>query len=312
MKKALRVILIVLAVFAAVLLAIYVYHRVQSNREAPLRTPLGELVEVDGGHMCVYTEGAGDRTLVFLSGAGTCSPILDFRSLYSLLSGSYRVAVVEKFGYGASDNVDRARDIGTILADTRAALRAAGVEPPYVLCPHSMSGLEALYWAGQYPEEVSAIVGLDMSVPEAYDGYQAAVPLLRLAQAAANIGLTRWIPGVAESDAIRYGTLTQEEKAIYQAVFYSRTATDAMLSEAALAGQNAETVKGAGTPQVPVLLFASNGEGTGWDAGKWVGFQENFLRGIPEGRLVKLDCPHYVHDFAYEAISEDIVEFLSG
>lgn len=31
---------------------------------------------------------------------GTCSPILDFKSLYSLLSDEYKIAVVEKFGYG--------------------------------------------------------------------------------------------------------------------------------------------------------------------------------------------------------------------
>ena len=35
--------------------------------------------------MCIYSEGEGKHTLVFLSGSGTASPILDFRSLCSLL-----------------------------------------------------------------------------------------------------------------------------------------------------------------------------------------------------------------------------------
>lgn len=70
----------------------------------------------------------------FLSGSGTCSPILDFKSLYSLLSDDYRIVVVEKFGYGYSDVVDEDRNIQTILSETRLALNKAGIEGIYVLC----------------------------------------------------------------------------------------------------------------------------------------------------------------------------------
>ena len=62
----------------------------------------------------------------------TCSPILDFKSLYSLLSDQYQIAVVEKFGYGFSDVVDKDRDIDSILEDTRSALAAVGLNAPYV------------------------------------------------------------------------------------------------------------------------------------------------------------------------------------
>ena len=113
-----------------------------------------------------------------MSGSGTCSPILDFKSLYSLLSNEYKIAVVEKFGYGFSDVVDKNRDIDTILSETRMALDKSGIEPPYVLCPHSMSGLEALYWAQKYPEEVEAIVGLDMAVPDYYDEMNINIPIM--------------------------------------------------------------------------------------------------------------------------------------
>ena len=181
--------------------------------------PLGELVEVKGHNMSIYTEGEGDKTLVFLSGSGTCSPILDFRSLYSLLSNEfkhrlpneYKIVVVEKFGYGFSDDVDETRDIDTILGETRMALNKAGIRGPYVLCPHSMSGLEALYWAQRYPEEVEAIIGLDMAVPEYYDEMQIHIPILKLGQYGAALGITRWIPNLAESDAIRFGALSEKE-----------------------------------------------------------------------------------------------------
>lgn len=102
MKKriTMKLLLFIPAILCLLLLAVYLNHQVQLKREEKLRLPLGQLVEVDGRRMSVYSEGSGDVTLVFLSGGGTCSPILDFRSLYTLLTEEYRIAVVEKFGYG--------------------------------------------------------------------------------------------------------------------------------------------------------------------------------------------------------------------
>ena len=89
---------------------------IMMNKEKTLlEEPLGEMIEVDGHNMCIYSEGKGEHTLVFLSGSGTASPILDFRSLYSLLDDDYRIVVVEKFGYGFSDVVNTERSFDTIL-----------------------------------------------------------------------------------------------------------------------------------------------------------------------------------------------------
>ena len=309
-KTFMKIVIMVLLALAVILAAIYINHRIQLNREKELRTALGKLVEVDGHKMSVYVEGDGDRTIVFMSGGGTSSPILDFKSLYTTLSDSYKIVVVEKFGYGFSDVVDKERSIASILADTRAALAEAGVEGPYVLCPHSMSGIEALYWAQQYPEEVEAIIGLDMAVPGSYEDYKINMPMLKLSQFAARVGITRLLPGVAESDAIKYGTLSEAEKEIYRAVFYDKTATITMLKEVKSVKENAEIVAQGGVPKVPMLLFASNGSGTGWDAEAWRGYQVRFVESVEDGRLVNLDCAHYVHDYEYERISEEIRAFL--
>ena len=309
--KALRVILIITAVIVVLLLAIYINHRIRLNNESELRAPLGKIVEVDGHNMSVYTEGEGETTLVFMSGGGTCSPILDFKSLYSLLSDKYKIAVVEKFGYGFSDVVDKSRDIDSILEDTRAALNAAGLTAPYVLCPHSMSGIEALYWAQKYPDEVSAIVGLDMAVPQSYDNMSISVPLLKFAGWAANFGITRLIPGISESDAIKYGTLSDKEKEIYKAVFYNRTLTSTMTNETKSVKENAQKVNDGGIPQIPMLMYISDGTGTGFDKETWRKFQTEYIAQVRGGKSVELDCPHYVHDYEYETISKGIIEFLS-
>ena len=292
------------------LLIICINHQIHLKMEKELRLPLGQMVEVDGNNMSIYVEGTGDITLVFMSGGGTCSPILDFKSLYSLLSNKYQIVVVEKFGYGFSDVVDKKRGIESILADTRAALKAAGIEAPYILCPHSMSGIEALYWAQQYPEEILAIIGLDMAVPKSYQDYNINMTMLKLSQFASAIGITRLLPSVSDSDAIINGTLSNKEKEVYRAVFYDRTATITMLNEVKSIKENASKVEADNTPQIPMLLFVSNGDGTGWDKETWRSYQREYIANIANSKMIELDCPHYVHDYEYKAISESIIAFL--
>lgn len=309
--KFLKVIFLIVAVIVLFLIVSFIRHKICSFRERKLLTPLGKIVEVNGHNMSVYTEGEGDKTLVFLSGGGTCSPILDFKSLYSLLSNEYKIAVVEKFGYGFSDVVDEQRDIDTMLSETRMALEKAGIEGPYVLCPHSMSGLEALYWAQKYPEEVEAVIGLDMAVPAYYDEMRISIPITKLGQYGAALGITRWIPSLAESDAIKVGTLSEEEKEIYRAVFYQRTATVTMIDEVKAVKDNAKTVKENGVPQVPMLLFISNGSGgTGFTEEMWRRIPKEYIAGCDNASYIELDCPHYVHDYEYEKISEEIRNLL--
>lgn len=311
-KSMLRVFLWVAAIIVILICICFGYHRYRLRKEEKLREPLGQLIDINENNISIYVEGSGSKTLVFLSGGGTCSPILDFKSLYSLLSDEYRIIVVEKFGYGYSDIVDEDRNIQTILSETRLALNKAGIEGPYVLCPHSMSGIEALYWAQEYPDEIESIIGLDMAVPEYYENMKINLPLMKLGQYAADLGITRLIPTLAESDAIKHGTLTNDEKNRYRAIFYNRTATVTMINEAKSVKDNARIVAQNGVPQVPMLLFISDGTGgTGFDKETWRRIQEKYISEVESGKYIELDCPHYVHDYEYGRISEEIKSFLS-
>lgn len=310
LRKSLIVVLAMMIILVLFVIISFVRHKICSSKEKDLRTPLGALVEVNGHNMSVYIEGKGDKTLVFLSGGGTCSPILDFKSLYSLLTDEYKIVVVEKFGYGFSDVVDEKRDIDTILSETRMALEKAEVQGPYILCPHSMSGLEALYWAQKYPKEVEAIIGLDMAVPGYYDEMNISIPVMKAGQYGAALGITRWIPSLAESDAMKFGTLSDKEKEIYKAVFYQRTATVTMINEVKTVKDNANVVKENGVPQVPMLLFVSNGSGgTGFTEERWRSIPKEYISASENARFIELDCPHYIHDYKYEEIGKEIRNF---
>ena len=84
MKKALKttgkIILAILILLILFLTGLFVYNRIMLGKEAEILShPPGQMVEIDGNNMCVYTEGEGEHTLVFMSGWGVASPILDFR-----------------------------------------------------------------------------------------------------------------------------------------------------------------------------------------------------------------------------------------
>lgn len=310
MNKALRVLGILIGVLALLIGLVLGNHLVQSAREKALRQPLGTMVSVDGHQMSVAVSGSGQRTLVLLSGGGTSSPILDFRTLAKQLEADFRVVIVERLGYGFSDVVSTERSVDTVMEQSRQALAAADIAGPYALCPHSLSGLEALRWAQLHPDEVSAIVGLDMAVPAVYDQMKVSLPMVRLGHAVAAVGLTRLMPGAAESDAIRFGTLTEHEKDVYRAVFHQRTATRTMVREMQDLPANIRTVADAGIPSAPILLFTSTGEGTSVDGPTWVRIQQDYAA-RSGARLVKLDCPHYIHDHAPSQIATEIRGFLA-
>lgn len=317
MKKTLKRISITLGILIGIIVLFiaisYINHRVKLSKEDQLIAPLGQLVEVNGHKLNVYTEGQGDVTLVFMSGGGTCSPILDFKSLYSLLSKKYRIVVIEKSGYGFSEISNTARDIDTVLFETREALAQAGISGKFILCPHSMSGIEALYWKQLYPNEINAIVGLDMAVPQSYEQYRINMPLIKLGAFGANTGVTRWFPNIAEdSAAIKYGSLSNEEIELHKMIFYRRTATKSMLGEVKEIKKSAHKVAEIGIPSVPILLFSSNGQGTGWTKDQWRKCQKDFIQNNDNCKLIELDCSHYVHNIEYNLIANEIESFIDS
>lgn len=126
----------------------------------------GTRYDVGKGKINVYTEGSSKDTIVFLSGGGVTSPVLEYSPLYRRLSDTYRIAVVEKAGYGMSESTGTERTVENMVNESREVLKKAGIMPPYVLAAHSYSGFETIYWANTYPDEVKAVLSIDMGLPD--------------------------------------------------------------------------------------------------------------------------------------------------
>lgn len=259
----LAVIVVSVAVSAAV-------HRWQTPRDKQaiehLIGPGHRYVEVDGHRMSVSVQGSGPRTIVLMPGLGTPEPILGFAPLAQRLAEQNTVVTVEPFGLGLSDGTDTPRTSDAIVDETRSALRELGLVGPYVLMPHSISGLYTMWWATHHPDEVAAVVGLDderytsdsaqgspdwpswMSVVNAVGGTR---DLIALDKGTDYLGL---VADYRESlgDVADY---TQEQQDLYLRA-YSWVLNPTVLDEMARAPENVRAAEGfVFPPTLPALSF---------------------------------------------------------
>lgn len=306
-KKVLRIIwrllLGILAVFLAFLIIVKIWNEIAVNQEKELlEDHPGEFVEIDGRNMNIYVEGDGDHTIVFMSGWGTESPIYDFRPLYSKLSDDYKCVVIEKFGYGFSDEIDGERDFDTILRQDREALEMMGIEGPFILCPHSLSGLEATLWAQKYPKEVEAIVGLDMSVAKECFSNRSTV---RLNKAVKFSGINRFMMTISDVEE----GYTDTEWKQYTALVCRNMANDTVCHEDEAIDQVCEEINAAALPDTPTLQFISTYNS---NYEYWKSTHQELVDASSFGELIELDCGHYLHQYESERIAEEMKDFIEG
>ena len=289
--------------------ATFMFHQVSLQKERKLLTPIGKQVTVNGHQMNVSITGEGPETIVLLSGAGIASPILDFKNLSDPLSKKYKVVVVERAGYGFSEDSDQSRDVMEVLDETRQALSQAHVSGPYVIISHSMASLESLAWQEKYPNEVKALIGLDWALPASYEDLKDNQALLTVAYWSSKIGLLRYFP---ESFYIKNPTLTETEGQQYKLLAYKQLMSQAMLHESRLAKENAKKVPSSINPKIPALLLVSNGEGTTFSQSEWQRYAERFASDQSNVQVDYMDAPHDLYHYQSDAIVSRIKKFLEN
>ena len=305
-KKFSWIIFVVLILFLG---GTFGFHQLSLQKESKLLMPIGKKVVVNGHQMNVYIKGEGSETIVFLSGAGIASPILDFKNLTDSLSKKYKVVVVERAGYGYSEDSNQSRDVMEVLSETRQALSQANVTGPFIILSHSMASLESLAWQEKYPDEVKALVGLDWALPASYEDLKDNQALLTVAYWSSKIGLLRYFP---ESFYIKNPTLTETERQQYKLLAYKQLMSQAMLHESRLAKENAKKVPSSINPKIPALLLVSNGEGTTFSQSEWQRYAERFASDQSNVQVVYMDAPHDLYHYKSHEIVSQIEDFLKS
>ena len=291
------------------LLATFIFHRISLEKEEASLTPMGQQVLVNGHQINVYVEGDGLETIVVLSGAGIASPILDFKEVSESLSKQYKVVIVERAGYGYSDDSNYSRDVMEVLSETRQALSQANITGPFIILSHSMASLESLAWQEKYPDEVKALIGLDWALPSSYENLKDNQALLTLAYCSSKIGLLRYFP---ESFYIKNQTLIESERKQYKLLAYKQLMSQAMFHESQTVKENAKKVPSNINPKIPALLMVSNGDGTSFSQSEWQRYAERFASDQSNVQVVYMDAPHDLYHYQSDAIVSRIKEFLEN
>ena len=309
MEKLKQYSLALLSFILLFLLSTFIFHRISLEKEQASLTPIGQQVLVNGHQINVYVEGDDPETIVVLSGAGIASPILDFKELSESLSKRYKVVIVERAGYGYSDDSNHSRDVMEVLSETRQALSQANITGPFIILSHSMASLESLAWQEKYPDEVKALIGLDWALPSSYENLKDNQALLTVAYWSSKIGLLRYLP---ESFYIKNQTLTENERKQYKLLAYKQLMSQAMLYESQTVKENAKKVPSSINPKIPTLLLVSNGEGTSFSQSEWQRYAERFASDQSNVQVVYMDAPHDLYHYQSDAIVSRIKEFLEN
>ncbi|MFJ4262327.1 alpha/beta hydrolase [Paenarthrobacter nicotinovorans] len=279
---------VVVAVLAAGLATTTVVNVVASKAEAGKIESYGQREDVNGSKMNVLVTGSGLEDVVLLPGFGTASPVLDFAPLVRELSQDHRVIVVEPLGYGLSDGTDRERTTENIVQEVHGALQAMGVKR-YILMGHSIAGLYGIDYAHRYPEEVSAFVGIDTSVP-GQPGMDTEFPT-GLMSAAKNLGLLRLLTALTSADVNPAYTPYAREQ--MQLLSNRNSMSPTYLNEMAHIPTNFQRALGTSFPKdLPVLLFvvAENKQNP-----EWLELHRRQASSVVDGTVVPLAGEHYLH-----------------
>jgi pimeloyl-ACP methyl ester carboxylesterase len=310
-KKVLHIVLkVILAVVIAIVFFIgivFTINKISSHSEQKRLEPYGQHVPVDGKQMNVVIQGQGEETIVLLPGFGTASPALDFKPLVSALVPDYKVVVVEPFGYGLSDQTEKERSSANIVSEIHEALQSLEIDR-YILMAHSISGLYSLDYVNQYPNEVTAFIGLDNSVPSLSEQKiepSDTVPVKWFR----NLGFARLQLKLSADpyEGLPYDEETKEQlNILIRKNMYNTT----QLNEAVSMYSNFEAAKQLTFPSdLSVLLFVQANHPV---VEEWVPEHKKQIAESAHGEIVLLDADHYLYRSHPEEISAEIREFTDG
>jgi len=282
--------------------------RIEFESEMYMRNILkcnGELVTINGHKIHIYRHGnVNVPKIILMSGSGTVAPVYDFKVLYEKLFHNFGVIVIEKYGYGYSDICESPCDIDTLVSIQRQALEIVGETGPYILASHSMSGLEAIRWKQKYPNEVAAIIGIDMANPLTYNNWtdDEIKKRTRLMRVATRLKFANILC------QLNNRSLTKDEINQHKLLRKRNAFNICYINEAGEVLNNSRVVSEDENIKCPTLLFSSNGSQTSED---WLENQQEFAS-LMNAKLLCFDCGHYIHHFKSDEMCKEIIEFINS
>lgn len=315
MKKILKVIGKILLWMLGIIVGLVIISAVAHNTLRAIEkkeNKIGQTIKVDGKKMQAYVTGSGEKTIVLLSGLGTASPIADFMPLAERLSTDYKVVILEGFGYGFSDTTKKERSNEIIVNEIRTALKELDVPGPYILMPHSISGVYSMYYAEHFHSEVEAIIGIDVTAPnqtklEKNANMSPGLALLN------SLGILRdisFLSPSADDGMNKNNYYSAEQVKLKKMATTWNNANISVINEMNMVNTNTRELYDVKYPKdLPVLLFLSK------DAvdteSEWLPLHEEMIANAAVQKIEILSGGHYLHWTNADTIAEMTKEFIS-
>lgn len=314
-KKVMFIMGIILAILATFMLIGFVVNSVLSKGELEKIAPYGQMVQINGEKMHVYSMGDGEETIVLLPGLGVALPSADFGPLMRDLSKKYTVVTVEYFGVGFSDQTNIPRTNENYINEIRTALEKAGFAPPYILMPHSASGIHSEYYANRYPDEIKGIIMLDTTSTAEEELKSAPSFIYSIAKFQQAIGMTRLTMNLIPETKLVENGYTKKEIFDYMKFNY-HLINDSMINQSDLMVDNIKKVSALTFPNsIPVLKLISSETIKKMAKQKkddGMGYQNDHLKRLGNNASYKIiDASHFIYQSKASEIVEITEEFLN-
>lgn len=125
---------------------------------------------VNGHRLFGLLSGEGETTVILESGLGGTSD--DWVKVQPEVAHFSKVFSYSRAGLGQSEKASTPRTCKDIISDLRRFLLSANLYPPYILVAHSWSGINARWFASQYPDEIAGMVLVDAVHEDKYEQFE--------------------------------------------------------------------------------------------------------------------------------------------
>ena len=125
---------------------------------------------VNGHRLFGLLSGEGETTVILDAGLGGTSE--DWSKVQPEVANFSKVFSYSRAGLGKSEKASIPRTCKDIIEDLRSFLSSVNLNPPYILVAHSWSGINARWFASQYPEEIAGMVLIDAVHENKYEQFE--------------------------------------------------------------------------------------------------------------------------------------------
>jgi len=300
------------------------YNQLALSKLRSLAHAPGQIYKVDGYDVHMVCTGEGSPTVILDTGLGD-----DFTTWVKVqpeLSKITHVCSFDRSGFGSSAMTPRPHDADTLAKQLHDLVGVAGIDKPFVLAGHSISGLYLRAYARRYTDDLAALVFIDGATPLQDDRVPRSLVAIQETQRAEmpwqkllmTIGWYR-LQGICSSVPVGF----EAYSAVIQANNCDPTQFDALEAELDAVRQSGEETLAVGPfPNLPVLILSRDPASmpSNWppevaraNSVVWNQMQEESKKLSPiSRRIIAKGSDHYIHVDRPDLVNREVTGLIQA